>query len=486
MGKFFFEALLTLGGNPLIEKVGLGDDDADLEGDFETWKDTQLWPALDAKYGGQAVAPGTDSSAMSKPESPYEIEYVSDAKPNYQLPLDKVHGASRHYFDAVTCEVTQMRELRTPADGGSTVHMEIALPRSVSYQTADNLGILPVQQTSIVKSVANALGYDLQATFVVKPRDGHEWHGEPFPQPTTVGDCLTHYCDLTALPRRSDLKLLAAFATEKVDRTFLNRLASKEHKDEYQSKLADNFMGWANIVEKCPSLQIPLDDFIDLCPRLQPRFYTIASSSSVHPRHVHVTVAVAKSQRPHDKSLFEGVCSTFLANQNPNGGTIRAFVRPSSFRLPSDASKPIVLIGPGTGIAPMRALLQERQYQTQKGKTVGPNIMYFGCKSRKLDYLYQDELEAYVEDGTLSELRVAFSREQSQKVYVQHLLAQHAEETRSLVMDQGAYIYVCGGVKMGHDVQEALKEIVGPSVSNPKEYMDRLASQGRYVQELWA
>jgi NADPH-ferrihemoprotein reductase len=149
------------------------------------------------------------------------------------------------------------------------------------------------------------------------------------------------------------------------------------------------------------------------------------------------------------------------------------------------------MIGPGTGIAPMRALLQERAYQRDSLKQpVGLNVLYFGCKKRTQDYLYQDELIQYQRSGVLHELHLAFSREQKEKVYVQHLLAKNAKDTWELVQDKGAYIYVCGGVKMGNDVHAVLQDICESQgrlqVSDAKAYLDKLASEGRYVQELWA
>jgi NADPH-ferrihemoprotein reductase len=149
------------------------------------------------------------------------------------------------------------------------------------------------------------------------------------------------------------------------------------------------------------------------------------------------------------------------------------------------------MVGPGTGIAPMRALLQERSYQRESLKQpVGTNILYFGCKKRDMDYLYEDEIDQYRNQGDLGVYHVAFSREQKEKVYVQHLLSKNAKDTWECIDSQGASIFVCGGVKMGNDVAEALKCICikegNLSPDNAKDYLNKLASEGRFVQELWA
>jgi NADPH-ferrihemoprotein reductase len=149
------------------------------------------------------------------------------------------------------------------------------------------------------------------------------------------------------------------------------------------------------------------------------------------------------------------------------------------------------MIGPGTGIAPMRALLQERSHQKHvQHLDVGDNILYFGCKQRTSDYLYEDELMQFQKDGTLTKLHLAFSRDQAEKIYVQDLLAKHSKETFDLIECKGAYIYVCGGTKMGMDVTETITKIIaeesGDGLIKAKSYVDDLRADGRFVQELWS
>lgn len=487
MGKFFDDAFEKLGAERVLS-LGLGDDDADLEADFESWKEN-MWTTLKKKYCNEAVI--TKSTTTELPPCEYTIQYHSQpAKANLHVPLDHVHGSGRVYFTAVDCPVIVNKELRAPEDGGSTKHIEIDISQAPGfhYTTADNLGVLPLNDSKTVESVAKALGYDLDAVFSLQASPGHEWHGDPFPMPLTVRECLTRYLDLTSAPRRSDLKLLTQYATDKVDRQALLRLSSKEGKQEYKEKIMESYVGMADLLRLCPSLHIPLEHFISLCHFLLPRYYTIASSSLVHPKTIHLTVAVTQDKRK-DGTMFEGVCSTHLAHRRPND-TVRVLVRPSTFRLPTDSSRPIIMIGPGTGIAPMRAFLQERFHQaaTNSQTAVGPNVLYFGCKRKDLDYLYQEELQAWQEQGL--QLHLAFSREGTSKVYVQHLLQKNAKETWDYIDSQRASIYVCGGVKMGHDVTEALKEILvhqgEMSFDKAKDYLAKMASEGRFVQELWA
>jgi len=489
-GKLFDIALERLGAKRVVP-LALGDDDDDIENDFENWKDQKLWPTLRSMYlKDDAIIGGRDPASESNVPCRFKLNICKPTdSPIRYASESEIHAHSRHYFSAVDCPVVAVRELRTELDEGSTKHVEIDLSSvpELSYCTADNLGVLPVNDESIVESVAESLGYDLNDVFSLSPAENQEWHGSPFPMPLSVRECFSRYCDLTGVPRRSDLKILASFATDATDRQALLRLSSKEGRNEYKQKILDEYIGFVDILKLCPSIAMPLEHFLSICPLLQARFFTISSSSVVHPRCVHLTVAVSQSKRS-DGSMFHGVCSTYLSKLRPGQDVVRVFNRPSSFRLPADQKKPILMIGPGTGVAPMRALLQERSHQRQSGP-VGKNMLYFGCKTEEQDYLYKDEMLDLQSCGDLDVLRVAFSRATKDKVYVQHLLMDDTEMIWDLI-DRGGYIYLCGGVKMGQDVVRALTDIVaaqkGVDAVGAKSLLDSLSASGRFVQELWA
>jgi NADPH-ferrihemoprotein reductase len=266
-------------------------------------------------------------------------------------------------------------------------------------------------------------------------------------------------------------------------------MSSKEGKAEYKEKIVEAHVGIADIVTRlCTSIVCPLGHFIMVCPRLQPRYYTISSSSTVHPKTIHITLAVLETEMK-DGKVFKGLCSDYLSGLK-KGDMVRAFVRDSTFRLPKQVERPVIMFGPGTGIAPMRAILQEKSHGRQMGMGHGASILYFGCKDRSMDYIYRDELESFSDEGTLTELHLAFSREQAHKVYVQHLLKEKSKETWKLIHDEKASIFVCGAVKMGADVDHTLQDIIsehgGMSRDKAKAYLDKLAVAGRFVQELWS
>ena len=519
----FMDAALEQCGGTRFAPLGLGDDDDDLEGDFETWKDNILWPSLVQKYikgrglenNGTSTmkkdveGDGNGATTSSLPPCPYHVKYLDGEDDdtttnNVDDPLSLIQTSSKHYVQAVDCPVIVKRELRNlnHTDPGSTLHIEIDIShsmKSMKYQTADNIGILPKNASQIVERVAAALNYNLDQRFNLHPNNDNDddtknkKHTLPFPTPCTVRECLERYCDLTGPPRRSDLKQLAPYARNDIDRKALLRMSSKEGKLEYKEKIIERHVGIADIVTTlCPSISMPLEHFIMVCPRLQPRYYTISSSSSVHPTRIHITLAVLEEKMTKgsggEQVMFKGLCSNYLAGLKI-GDEVRAFVRDSTFRL-KQPERPVLMFGPGTGIAPMRAILQERSHGRKAGVGHGASILYFGCKNRDMDYIYRDELETFQREGTLNELHLAFSREQSEKVYVQHLLAKHGEETWKLIHDEKASIFVCGAVKMGADVDHTLQGIIseqgGMSRDKAKAYLDKMAVSGRFVQELWS
>ena len=484
-----------IGGNRVIDLV-LGDDNQDIEGDFMAYKDEIFWPVMKSKYNDAGdEAKETDSLPTSKSvKLPYVVEFVNSDVPNVDrrrgFPTETVMNSTRPYFEAVDCPVINSKELRTNDESGSTLHIDIDISKhlDLTYQTADNLAVLPTNDHAIVKQVATALNLDLDDRFVLSPVSGKEAEFKhPFPTPCTVGECLSRYCDLVAAPRRGELKLYAIYASDPEEKQDLLRISSSA--DTYREEIMEKHIGLLDLLQLYPSMKIPFDHFLNACPRLQPRYYTISSSSSVSPSTISATVSVLKEKK-RNGSLFKGVCSNHLAGVEKNG-MCRVFVRPSTFRLPQDSRKPIIMIGPGTGIAPMRALLQERSYQKNVlGKSVGKNVLYFGCKKKDKDYLYSEELEAFEKEGLLTDLHLAFSRERKQKVYVQYLLAKNKMATHDLIVNKGAHVYVCGATKMGNDVRMALSAILATEGNMGPDgaiaYINQLQAEGRYVQELWS
>jgi cytochrome P450/NADPH-cytochrome P450 reductase len=223
---------------------------------------------------------------------------------------------------------------------------------------------------------------------------------------------------------------------------------------------------------------------------LAPRYYSISSSPSVDANSCSVTVGVVEGPASSGRGIYKGICSNYLAGRR-TGETLHATVRETKagFRLPEDAAVPIIMVGPGTGLAPFRGFLQERAALKAKGSNLGPAMLFFGCRHPDQDYLYADELKAFEVSG-ISELHTAFSRAEGPKTYVQDLVAAQKDRVWSLI-DQGAIIYVCGdGGKMEPDVKAALvaiyRERAGADAEAGQRWIDDLGAKNRYVLDVWA
>jgi len=436
-----------------------------LEDDFEAWKEG-LWPALLARFhpdGAKAGAKnggGKAAAATAAPRLSHSVVLL-DGKPLANAgslstpPALNSSSVSASYFSSATAKVTVNRELRRDVAGGSTRHMELDISDSgLSYVTADNLAVCPRNPEAAVARVAKALGLDLEQWFDLKPADASgKAVTAPFPTPCTVRTALAQYCDVMGMPRKALLTALAHFATNPEHKARLLLLGSKDGRADYASWVMEAGRSLADVLEELPSLELPLECFLELAPRLQPRYYTISSSSSCFPRSIHVTVSVLTEARPGGR-VVKGVCSHFLADLAAGEATCQVFVRTSTFRLPQSPATPVIMVGPGTGIAPMRAFLQERAHQKEQGEDVGEAVLFFGCRNRDKDFIYEDELLSYTRSGALTSLETAFSRDQERKVYVQDLLREQQDKLRSL-FDSGAHFYVCGYVGPGACVRMA-------------------------------
>ena len=538
MGKLVDKQMEKLGAERMYE-YGEGDDDATLEEDFEAWK-TKLIPALfnlfhpDGTAAGGAGAEasiGSDGDSSSA-ASAHKVRLQFTAVPatikdqSHRLPSaatveeemshkgsSKIHSSTKHFFTAPRAKILVNRELRNTgagADIGSTRHIEIDLKNTgVHYVTADNLAILPENRKIKVTALAKAQGYKLSDVFDLKPVEGEEDSFKlAFPTPCTVEEALTLYLDIQGPVKLGMLKHLLPYVEDEGQRAWLQSILDKDNRSALKSLHDEEAISITDLLtDQLSSCRIPWSDFLHIVPFIQPRYYTISSSSNCFPDTVHITVSITEYNLKSGRE-FVGLTSAYLRDLGPKGkssknslgmgdpSTCRIFVRASTFRLPKSLSTPIVMIGPGTGLAPMRALLQERQYQQQQASNgsasgMGQNVLYFGCRRRDEDYIYEDELATFQEQGVLTTLLTAFSREGKQKVYVQNLMKEekNAQQLLDLITKQGAFIFVCGATAMGNDVNHAFLELLqqraGKSASAASAFMKDLHDQGRYVQELW-
>jgi sulfite reductase (NADPH) flavoprotein alpha-component len=233
-----------------------------------------------------------------------------------------------------------------------------------------------------------------------------------------------------------------------------------------------------------PGVKFRPVEFVGYLRKLQPRLYSISSSPKAHPDEVHLTVAVVRYQS-HGRER-KGVCSTFFAERVTRNASVPVFVQTShGFRLPRDGHTPIIMIGPGTGIAPFRAFLEERREVGAKGR----NWLFFGDRHAATDFLYREELEPMRASGHLARLDTAFSRDQSDKIYVQDRMLENASEVWAW-LEEGAHVYVCGDAKrMAKDVDAALHRVIQTAgdrtVEQAAEYVTKLKEERRYQRDVY-
>jgi len=336
----------------------------------------------------------------------------------------------------------------------------------LAYEVGDALGVFPENDPGLVEAILGAMG-----------ARGDEMVPCPGGDPCHSYEALATHYDVSKVG--DDLAaLLAAHATDPAEAATLRTLIE----DDVEGIPAN----WdlLDILGQFPSARAPLAEMIGALGRLQPRLYSISSSLKAHPEEVHLTVGVVRFEQ--GGRARKGVASNFLTATLRARQKARVFVHASpGFRLPGDGDRPVIMIGPGTGIAPFRAFLQERASLGSKGR----NWLFFGDQRRETDFLYRDEMEAHLASGVLTRLDLAFSRDQAAKIYVQQRMIEAAAEVWDW-LESGAHVYVCGDARrMALDVDHALHEIVagrgGMTAEAARDYVKALSKAGRYQRDVY-
>uniref|UniRef100_U3F8N0 NADPH--cytochrome P450 reductase n=2 Tax=Micrurus TaxID=8634 RepID=U3F8N0_MICFL len=494
MGKFVDKRMEELGAQRIFE-LGLGDDDGNLEEDFITWRE-QFWPAVCEHFGVEATG---DETSIRQYELVVHKDIAPDKVYSGEMGRLKSYENQKPPFDAKNPYLAPVSLNRKLNQGGERhlMHLELDITGSkIRYESGDHIAVYPANDTSLVNQLGEILSADLDTVMSLNNLDEESNKKHPFPCPTSYRTALTYYLDITNPPRTNVLYELAQYATNASEQEQLRKMASSsaEGKTLYLSWVVESRRNILAILQDTPSLRPPIDHLCELLPRLQARYYSIASTSKVDPNSIHICAVVVEYTTKTNR-VNKGVATNWLMNKQPNENghksTVPLYVRKSQFRLPFKSNTPVIMIGPGTGIAPFIGFIEERGWLKQQGKEVGETVLYFGCRHEKEDYIYKEELAKFVKEGALTQLNVAFSRDQPEKIYVQHLLKKNKEHVWKLINEGNGHIYVCGDARnMARDVQNAFYEIVAEygkmNQQQAVDYVKKLMTKGRYSLDVWS
>jgi cytochrome P450/NADPH-cytochrome P450 reductase len=373
----------------------------------------------------------------------------------------------------------------------STRHIEVQLPPDIAYRVGDHLSVVPRNDPALVDSVARRFGFLPADQIRLQVAEGRRAQ-LPVGEAVSVGRLLTDFVELQQVATRKQIQIMSEQTRCPVTKPKLVAYLGDDaaSTERYRSEILGKRKSVFDLLEEHPACELPFHAYLEMLSLLAPRYYSISSSPSLDPSRCSVTVAVVEGPANSGRGIYKGVCSNFLAGRR-EGETVHATVRETKagFRLPNDAAVPIIMIGPGTGLAPFRGFLQERAALKVKGASLGPAMLFFGCRHPDQDFLYADELKAFEASG-ITELHTAFSRAEGPKIYVQHLVAAQKDRVWSLI-GQGAIIYVCGdGGRMEPDVKAALvaiyRERSGSDADAGQRWIDDLGARNRYVLDVWA
>jgi cytochrome P450/NADPH-cytochrome P450 reductase len=469
--RFIDERIAALGGVRIAAR-GEGNAREDLDGQYEAWF-AGLRPAAARAF---SLTAGLDRDTRAEPL--YRLETLAP----------QVDNAAVAAAGGLPMRVVENRELLA-AQGRSTRHIEIELPEGQTYRAGDHLAVAPRNEAALVAAVAHRFGLAPETTIRLEATAGRRPQ-LPVGVAVSVAKLLTDYVELQQIATRKHIQTLAEHTRCPVTRPKFEAL-SGEDEALYRAEVFAKRLSVFDLLRLHPACELPFAAFLEMLPPLQPRYYSISSSPLAEPAKVSVTVGVVRGPARSGLGDYRGAASNYLAARNP-GDSVHAAVRETKagFRLPESASTPLVMIGPGTGLAPFRGFLRERAALHARGATLGPAMLFFGCRRADEDFLYADELKGYAAEG-LVDLHVAFSRPpEGGRTYVQDLMRREADALWRLI-ESGAVVYVCGdGSRMEPDVKRALAEICGAKTGvSPEDgevWVARLAEANRYVLDVWS
>ncbi|MVT70275.1 cytochrome P450 [Bradyrhizobium pachyrhizi] len=475
----FIDEQLTKHGARAVYPRGEGDARSDLDGQFQKW-----FPEA-AKVATKEFGIDWNFTRTAEDEPLYAIEPVAQGAVNTIV----TQGG------AVPMKVLANNELQTkegahPSER-STRHIEVELPASLKYRVGDHLSVVPRNDPTLVDSVARRFGFLPADQIRLQVSEGRRAQ-LPVGNAVSVGRLLTEFVELQQVATRKQIQIMAEHTRCPVTKPKLMAYVGDDEASavRYRSEVLAKRKSVFDLLEEHPACELPFHLYLEMLSLLAPRYYSISSSPAGEAQRCSVTVGVVEAPASSGRGIYKGVCSNYLARRRA-GDTVHATIKETKagFRLPDDNAVPIIMIGPGTGLAPFRGFLQERAARKAQGATLGLAMLFFGCRHPEQDFIYADELKAFAADG-ISELHTAFSRADGPKTYVQHLVAAQKDRVWELIQ-QGAIVYVCGdGGRMEPDVKATLmsiyRERTGVDTDAAARWIEEMGTRNRYVLDVWA
>jgi cytochrome P450/NADPH-cytochrome P450 reductase len=474
------DAQLEKHGAKQMYRRGEGDARGDFDSDYRAWYGG-LWPSV------TAALHLPDSVAESQTPGPrFSVVFVNKQAAN---PIIRSYSAMGMTVRAN--RELQHRDCERPSQR-STRHLEIAVPPGMTYNAGDHLGIVPRNRLDQIRRVLLRFKLDPGLYLTITPHTNADTH-LPINEPVPLLGVLANRVELQEVATRAQLARLAEHTRDADQRQKLLGLAGDDDASRisYREQVFTARRSILDVLDDLPSCELSFETFLDLLPPLRPRYYSISSSPLVSPDTCSITVGVVEGTARSGQGMFKGVCSNYLAAQ-PIDATVYGFVRKPTipFRPPDNPHVPMIMVGPGTGVAPFRGFLAERAALKQRGVPVGESILFFGCRDPVQDFLYEDEMRGFETTG-VTRLVSAFSREPGKpRAYVQDSIKAHGDEVWKL-LQQGAAVFVCGEAsRMAPDVRQAFvglfQERTCTTVADGQAWLTGLITSQRYLEDIWA